>query len=202
MASTPILVDYKKEETNKLKQFLLLTEQERAFLIAREIFYAAHGTVVTKTFIRFACVIGGLFSVQSFAKLYTDQTGVAKVPRNKVYALYIIVILFIALYFTLKVHYERFVHRNSDRKAARLSQYYTEGGVSYYEKLLGRNNALRNLLNEAGQKLYTIEGNETSKRKVQTTERRDKMKEYLDNWNTGKFKIREKNEDISYTPVK
>ncbi|XP_076634713.1 transmembrane protein 177 [Colletes latitarsis] len=47
-----------------------------------------------------------------------------------------------------------------DEKLAQVNPKYIEGGKEFYNKLLSRNIALRTLLGESGQKLFTVDGNE------------------------------------------
>lgn len=48
----------------------------------------------------------------------------------------------------------------ADEQAANVSPSYAEGGLEFYEKILQRNTALRQLMGKEGEKLYTIFGND------------------------------------------
>ncbi|KAJ8350698.1 hypothetical protein SKAU_G00258280 [Synaphobranchus kaupii] len=48
---------------------------------------------------------------------------------------------------------------SSDRKAARISRDYAEGGVEFYDKILTRNKTLRTLMGQKGEEMYAPSGN-------------------------------------------
>lgn len=54
---------------------------------------------------------------------------------------------------------EHFYQINADKKVCNTSEEYTLGGIEYYEKLIKRNLALRNIIPD-GQTIYSEEGNE------------------------------------------
>ena len=61
-------------------------------------------------------------------------------------------------YFITKDAYNRYIEKELDARAAGISPDYAEGGVEYYNKLLQRNIALRELLGEEGRSQYTMRG--------------------------------------------
>ena len=48
---------------------------------------------------------------------------------------------------------------NSDKEISKLGHNYIEGAIEYYDKLLKRNQSLRQILGEKGANTYTKEGN-------------------------------------------
>ena len=61
-------------------------------------------------------------------------------------------------YFLLKDGYNRYIDKELDRRAANIKPDYAAGGVEYYDKLMRRNVALRDLQGEKGRSLYTGKG--------------------------------------------
>lgn len=49
---------------------------------------------------------------------------------------------------------------SADERAANVSPSYAEGGLEFYEKILQRNTALRQLMGKEGEDLYTVFGND------------------------------------------
>jgi len=48
---------------------------------------------------------------------------------------------------------------SSDRRAARVSHDYAQGGVEFYDKILSRNKTLRSLMGQKGEEMYAPSGN-------------------------------------------
>ncbi|KAH8010236.1 hypothetical protein HPB51_026288 [Rhipicephalus microplus] len=70
-----------------------------------------------------------------------------------------VVALHATVYIGFKDAMSQYWDKKADSVAASLGRDYVEGGVEYYEKLLQRNRALRELLGDEGRKYYTSKGN-------------------------------------------
>lgn len=74
-----------------------------------------------------------------------------------------------AIYSTLTDLTTSYYESSSDESAASISPAYAQGGIEFYQKLQQRNQALRALMGEAGQKAYTVTGNEAAFIRIKTT---------------------------------
>lgn len=63
-------------------------------------------------------------------------------------------------YFLMKDITEVYYETSVDKQLCELGPDYIQSGVIFYEKLLQRNQALRELMGKEGEKKYTITGNE------------------------------------------
>ncbi|CAH2238694.1 jg4368 [Pararge aegeria aegeria] len=63
-------------------------------------------------------------------------------------------------YFLMKDMTEVYYETSVDKKLCELGPDYIESGITFYDKLLQRNQALRELMGKEGEKKYTINGNE------------------------------------------
>lgn len=64
------------------------------------------------------------------------------------------------LYFLLQDYTEVYYETDVDKQLCEISPEFIEAGVMFYEKLLNRNQALRELMGAEGEKKYSVKGNE------------------------------------------
>lgn len=145
------------EVGRKLAESLILPEKAKEFAICREILMTQNNKVIFESTYPFI----SLFFAYSLSQYLNRRLNLYAAPQALRGILYSIIGFFsIGSYFLFKdmteVHYETQV----DKKLCELGPEYIEGGIIFYEKLLQRNQALRELLGNEGQKKYTKLGNE------------------------------------------
>ena len=86
-------------------------------------------------------------------------------------------------YFLVRDTYNRHVDKELDRRAAQISPVYAAGGVQYYDTMLQRNIALRELEGDRGKSKYTGKGDLVEGivrfKQASIHDRRDVCKSYL-----------------------
>ncbi|XP_065285918.1 transmembrane protein 177 [Dermacentor albipictus] len=149
--------DWETKEGEALKKSLVLSEKAQRFVIAREIYWADTYYVQLQT----AALSFSVFNCYIMGRLANDKLHLlVRTPRALRVGLYgIIVALNATVYICFKDAMSQLWDKRADREAAALGRDYVEGGIEYYEKLLQRNRALRELLGDEGRKCYTSKGN-------------------------------------------
>uniref|UniRef100_L7M585 Uncharacterized protein n=1 Tax=Rhipicephalus pulchellus TaxID=72859 RepID=L7M585_RHIPC len=148
---------WETREAEELKKSLVLSDKAQKFVIARDISWANTYYVqfqsAALSFSVVNCYFMGRFINDRFHLL-------VRVPRTFRVALYgVIVALHATVYIGFKDAMSQYWDKKADEEAASLGRDYVEGGIEYYEKLLQRNRALRELLGDEGRKYYTAKGN-------------------------------------------
>ncbi|XP_067929057.1 transmembrane protein 177-like [Watersipora subatra] len=155
-------------ESETVKSSILLSDDEKRFVIARQLGYLDTQHVWTKFGLRTLCLVGGfLVGHYSSHKLGFLEGSIGRGravsgPRPAVFAsvLYSFSLLYaFGISVLLTDAYNGIVDTSADRYAATISPEYCHAGCSYYDKILSTNIALRNLLPE-GPKHFTAFGNE------------------------------------------
>lgn len=150
-------VDWTSETGQKLANAMILPERVQQFAICREILMTQNNKVVYESTYPFVC----LFLAYNISHHINRKLDLYSRPVSLRATLYSIVGIFsIGVYFLLKdmtqVHYETAV----DMKLCEMGQDFIESGIIFYEKLLQRNQALRELMGSEGERKYTKMGNE------------------------------------------
>jgi len=173
-------VDWNSPAGEELQNALVLSDKAKAFVIAREIYYAksfsAHTNILLLSFnLILAYLSGSALNRKFFLTL-----------RLKPWARFCVfspvagawTFAYIAVRDALHCWYDN----RADQSAAKLRKIYAEGGVEYYDAVLRRNRALRTMLGSRGNKQYTYYGNVVSvwrNPSVQLTSRRDNLQKHL-----------------------
>ncbi|XP_074659178.1 transmembrane protein 177-like [Tubulanus polymorphus] len=166
----------------RFAESLIFSDDAKRFAIAREIRYLESLYVYANTFFL------SLFGITTYWCGHALNQLLALPQRSSL-------ALRLCMYGTiLAVGYGVFVSmkdavsvrrdRRVDRRAAELGEGYARGGVEYYEKLLMRNAALRELLGADGEKSYTPYGNTTQSWRLPAmtiTSRLDHLREIVRN---------------------
>ncbi|CAH2108293.1 unnamed protein product [Euphydryas editha] len=150
-------VDLSSEIGKKLGEALILPDKVKEFAICREILMTQNNKVMFESVYPFMSI----FLVYNLSQYLNRRLNLYAAPLNARVVLYSIVGLFgLGVYFLMKdvteIHYETSV----DMKLCELGPDFVESGVIFYEKLLQRNQALRELMGKEGEKKYTKLGNE------------------------------------------
>jgi len=177
-------VDWNTSAGEDLRNALVLSDKAKAFVIAREIFYAKS----------YGIHIDMLLQTCSLLLAYTTGSvlneSLMLTLRLKPWARFIVFSTIAAVWLLIFVVAKDAVHCSNDnsvdRSVAKLRKIYAEGGVEYYSSVLQQNRALRTLLGRGGTKQYTHYGNVVSvwrNPSIQLTTRRDKLMKYLEEYN-------------------
>lgn len=148
---------WETREGEALKKSLVLSDKAQKFVIAREIYWADTYYVQLQT----AALSFSALNCYFMGRLANDRLHLlVRAPRAVRVCLYgLIVALNATVYICFKDAMSQLWDRKADREAAALGRDFVEGGIEYYEKLLQRNRALRELLGDEGRKCYTSKGN-------------------------------------------
>ena len=186
-------VDWNSGAGKDLRDSLILSPNGKLFGVAREICYVSRNHVAiqgaatglacfTAYWIGFA--LNNLYSLRTRMKMW-GRFGLYGVIGISVYYLHLFCMDAILVRRDLK----------TDKNVSKLGVEYAEGGLEYYEKLLQRNKALRQLMGAAGEKAYTMYGNKMVTLReggAPITVRRDRMVE-----NLKQYKSREEKEKMA-----
>lgn len=150
-------VDWESEVGRKLANALILPEKVQQFALCREILMCLNHKVLFEAAYPFTCI----FLAYNVSTYLNKKLNLYKMPTATRGFLYSIVGLFsLGTYFLIKdmteVHYETEV----DKKLCELGPDFIESGVIFYNKLLQRNQALRELMGSEGERKYSKLGNE------------------------------------------
>lgn len=149
--------DWETKEAEQLKKSLVLSDKAQRFVIARDISWANTYYVQFQS----AALSFSVLNCYFMSRLINDRFRLLiRAPRTFRVALYgVVVALHATVYIGFKDAMSQYWDKKADSEAASLGREYVEGGVEYYEKLLQRNRALRELLGDEGRKYYTSKGN-------------------------------------------
>jgi len=174
------MVDWYSSAGEELQNALVLSDKAKAFVIARELFYAKSFSVHIDTLLQLSCLVSAYYSG---AWLNSNMLFTLRLkPWARFIVFSTIGVAWIAFYIMISDSSHCWYDNRVDQTAAKLRKVYAEGGVEYYEKVLRRNCALRTLLGSKGTKQFTRYGNVVSlwrNRSVQLTSRHDNLLKYL-----------------------
>lgn len=150
-------VPWSSKAGNSLKNALILSTNAKKFIIARELSCLRKSQAFTQASIPTIALIVS----------YSISLGINKrldlyaKPRFLRLFLYTIAGLFGYFVYILATDVDSVaIDGACDRAAAAMGRAYAEGGVEFYEKVLQRNMALRELMGSDGEKLYSAKGND------------------------------------------
>lgn len=150
-------VDWDSKNGIKLANALILPENVQKFAICREIMMTQNNKVIYESIYPFASIFFGYTLSQFLNKRLNLYAG----PVSLRATMYTIVGLFSSgLYFLMKDMTEVYYETQVDKKLCELGRDFIESGVIFYEKILERNQALRELMGKEGEKKYSMLGNE------------------------------------------
>ncbi|XP_023943977.1 transmembrane protein 177 isoform X2 [Bicyclus anynana] len=150
-------LNLKSEIGNKLGEALILPDKVKEFAICREILMTQNNKVMFESSYPFIC----LFFAYNLSQYCNRRYNLYNAPQGIRGVIYSIVGLFsLGTYFLMKDMTEVYYETVADKKLCELGPDYIKSGVTFYDKLLQRNQALRELMGKEGEKKYTINGNE------------------------------------------
>lgn len=150
-------IDWESEAGRKLADALILPEKVQEFAICREIMMTQNNKIIYEAAYPFTC----LFLAYNISQYLNRRLNLYVAPPFIRGVLYSIIGMFASgTYFLMKdmteVHYEV----DTDKRLCELGLEYVECGKIFYEKILKRNQALRELMGREGEKKYSKLGNE------------------------------------------
>lgn len=150
-------IDWTSETGQKLANALILPDNVQQFAICREILMTQNNKVQfesTYPFVSIFCVYTLTQYLNRRLNLYAAPTAIRGI-------LYSIAGLFgLGTYFLLKDMTEVYYETDVDKKLCALGPEYVKAGAIFYDKMLLRNQALRELMGKEGEKKYSKLGNE------------------------------------------
>ncbi|KAB0360755.1 hypothetical protein FD754_004911 [Muntiacus muntjak] len=149
-------VDWRSPAGARLRDALTLSHEAQKFALAKEVVYLESGAAALQALPAPAC-LAGTWALSVGAKHALGLYG-GPMSLRAAFNLVAAAAGFVAYAFST----DSLTHALEawlDRRTASLSAAYARGGVEFYEKVLSGNLALRSLLGQRGEKLYTPSGN-------------------------------------------
>jgi transmembrane protein 177 len=151
-------IDWNSKSGKKLLNSFILSDAAKKFAIAREVHFADSIRLYSQTFFIYVAGFSGYYS----ANYLTKKNGITNKPFLTLLPIYMIA------FFTSYIFYliiqgiaDDYIDHEVDLRTVKNYQKdYINGGLEYYQKLLERNKALRDLLGEAGLQMFNPEGDE------------------------------------------
>lgn len=138
-----------------LKQSILLTEEAKKFLIAREL-ERVKGSYFYPIAVYPAVNVACCFYVY---KLVVEKLGLRGAPSIRLFWVALSAIAWTALTILAVDSWRKRIDRKVDAAACAHGPAYARGGYEYYTKILSRNIALRNIMpGGKGKKTYNLKG--------------------------------------------
>jgi hypothetical protein len=175
------LINWDSPEGKLFADSLILSDNAKRFVIARQVNYLKSLQVyIDNGFLVFFSLLAYWAGHAANVLLHLKR----KLPtwlRVGAYACF--ASIGVTLYFLAKDEYFCFLDDKADKRAGEFGKDYMAGGLEYYSKELQRNKALRVILGEYGERIYTPFGNYVSMwrlRHAPPTTRREKMEFFLE----------------------
>ncbi|XP_060803909.1 transmembrane protein 177 [Amyelois transitella] len=150
-------IDWTSEYGKKLADAIILPENVQKFAICREILMTQNNKVYFESVYPFMCI----FFVYNVTHYINRRLNLYAAPTLARGILYSIVGLFgLGSYFLMKDMTEIYYETEVDKRLCELGPEFIESGIIFYEKLLKRNQALREFMGSEGERKYSKLGNE------------------------------------------
>lgn len=153
-------IDWKSKSGKMLLNSFILSDAAKKFAMAKEIHFADSFRFYGHCFIVYFCGLTGFFLTNFLLK----KNGIINRPfltLSPIYSLSIFVTYI--LYLVIQGIADDYIHHEVDLRTIKsYNKDYINGGIEYYQKLLQRNKALRDLLGEKGLQMYNPDGDEIS----------------------------------------
>ncbi|KAL4706563.1 hypothetical protein ACJJTC_015761 [Scirpophaga incertulas] len=151
------VVDFSTEVGEKLGKALVLPEKVQKFAICREILMTHNNKHIYESVYPFT----NLFFAYNLSYYLNHKLNLYSAPLALRITQYAIVgMLSLGIYFLMKDLTEVYYETQVDKKLCQLGVDFIESGIIFYDKLLQRNQALRHLMGNEGEKKYSVNGNE------------------------------------------
>jgi len=134
---------------------MILSDNAKKFAIAREV----NRTIAQPFLIQGVISFSFTLLTYNISRIVNQRLGLFKRPPLIRGIMYVSLLPSMILsYFVIKDAYSCFIDKQLDKKAAQINSDYAAGGVEYYDKMMQRNRALRELNGESGRAMYTGKG--------------------------------------------
>ncbi|KAG4069494.1 hypothetical protein HA402_006860 [Bradysia odoriphaga] len=147
-------IKWSSEDGITLQNSLVLTEMEQVFGLARSILMVKSHKLLLESFYPPVCIMamyGAGYYINQKMRLHGRPLGMRL-------CLYTILSVFgYGLYAFMKDFTQVYHETNADKQLAEIAPEFIDVGITFYDKLLKKNVALRNL---TGENIYTAAGNE------------------------------------------
>ncbi|XP_057320342.1 transmembrane protein 177 [Microplitis mediator] len=152
-------VEWFRPDAKQLLESLVLSDDAKKYAIGREIIMTDNKFIYTE-----AIAVTGIAAAYYASTFKANEIlGLLKKPRSLRFFVYSVIGAFYwGLWAMQRDVLTRHFEYVSDKKLSELNENYVKGGLEFYSKTLQRNMALRSLLGDKGNKVYTLKGNESS----------------------------------------
>jgi hypothetical protein len=144
------------ESSKKFMDSLNLSESAKKYSIARELILTDNSQIFIKSI---------SWSMISIPMYLLGNTILNLLPANPIkirfLALFLLCNVGVFICLLLRTGIENFYQIQADKKLCNINEEYIHGGIEYYEKLIQRNLALRDIVPN-GDQLYSENGNKHS----------------------------------------
>ncbi|XP_025195431.1 transmembrane protein 177-like [Melanaphis sacchari] len=131
---------------------LILSEPAKKYSIAREVMLTDNQRILIKSILP-SVVLMPIYAFGNFIYYRLPPNPV----RVRTLALFLVSNIGVIVWVLIRTATENFYQKKADEKLCDISEEYIKGGIEYYEKLIQRNLALRNILPN-GENIYSKEG--------------------------------------------
>lgn len=150
-------INWSSEIGIKLADALILPEKVQEFAICREILMTKNNKIIYESMYPFLSI----FFAYNLSQYLNKRLNLYAAPTYIRSFMYSIVGLFsLGTYFLFKDMTEVAYETEVDKDLCKLGPEYIESGIIFYDKLLKRNQALRELMGKEGERKYSKLGNE------------------------------------------
>jgi len=147
------LFNDKSESGQQFIESLILSEPAKKYSIAREIFLTDNMRIFIKS-ISFSVILLPMYILGNTLL----KALPAKKLKMKALTFFLLCNVGVFIWLLTRVVVENFFQNEADKIVANINEDYTRGGIEYYQKLIQRNLALRNILPN-GKNMYSEQGN-------------------------------------------
>ncbi|XP_022183452.1 transmembrane protein 177-like [Myzus persicae] len=148
------LLNDKSEFGQQFVKSLILSEPAKKYSIARELMLTDNHRIFIKSSLS-SIVLMPMYALGSY--IYNI------LPPNPARVRTLVLVLLsnigVLVWFLARTATENFYQKKADEKLCDISEEYIKGGIEYYETLIQRNLALRNILPD-GENMYTKQGDQ------------------------------------------
>jgi len=148
------LISDKSEFGQQFLKSLILSEAAKKYSIARELMLTDSHRIFFKSILS-SVVLMPMYALGSY--IYNG------LPPNPAKVRTLAIVLFsnlgVLVWFFLRTATENFYQKKADEKVCDIGEEYIKGGIEYYETLIKRNLALRNILPD-GEQMYSKQGDQ------------------------------------------
>lgn len=148
------LLNDNSEYGKKIIESLNFSESAKKYSIARELCLTDNSRIFIKS-LSFPTILMPMYAF--------GNTIITSLPANpfrvRALAFFLLCNLGLFVWVLVRSAIENFYQFDADKKVCNISEEYIRGGIEYYEKLMQRNLALRNII-PGGDELYSDQGDD------------------------------------------